>query len=159
MGDPENSAVDFYINPSKTFQSVRKADVFREMIEEVTAESFIALDKEEVLEEIEKREALSTTGFGNGFAIPHGKSSQIHTPVVVLMKTEQKLEWEALDDQPVSIIFLLIVPKEQGEAIHLKLLARLSYHLMDKKIQQEIKERKTHEELENLLQKLLVEKG
>lgn len=155
MNEAADSGIRYYIDPNKTFQSGKKFEIFKEMIDEVTADPRFELDKEEVLQEIEKRERLSTTGFGNGFAIPHGKSSQIHTPIVVLMKTEQELEWEALDDQPVSLIFLLIVPMEKGEAMHLKLLSRLSYHLMDKKIQQQFKEAETRDELETLLNQLL----
>ncbi|SFC48519.1 PTS system, fructose-specific IIA component [Alkalibacterium subtropicum] len=156
MNESADRSVDYYIDPSKIFQSGKKTEIFKEMIDDVIKKSAFDFEREEVLEEIEKRESLSTTGFGNGFAIPHGKSSQIHTPIVVLMKTEQKLEWEALDDQPVSIIFLLIVPKEKGEAIHLKLLSRLSYHLMDKKIQEAFKAAETKENCEALLNQLLV---
>lgn len=155
MSESADSGITYYIDPSKTFQTEKKSDIFKEMIDDVTSQSELDFDREEVLQEIEKREALSTTGFGNGFAIPHGKSSQIHTPIVVLMKTQQELQWESLDGQPVSIIFLLIVPKEKGEAIHLKLLSRLSYHLMDRKIQEEFKQAGTRDELETLLNRLL----
>lgn len=155
MSESSDSKIKYYIDPDKIFKSGKKFEIFREMIADLTADPRFELDKEEVLQEIEKRERLSTTGFGNGFAIPHGKSSQIHTPIVVLMKTEQELEWESLDGQPVSLIFLLIVPMEKGEAIHLKLLSRLSYHLMDKKIQQQFKEAETRDDLEKLLNQLL----
>ncbi|GEK88959.1 fructose PTS transporter subunit IIA [Alkalibacterium putridalgicola] len=156
MNESADGGVDYYIDPSKTFQSGKKTEIFKEILDDVKSHSAFDFEREEVLQEIKKREALSTTGFGNGFAIPHGKSSQIHTPIVVLMKTDQKLEWEALDGQPVSIIFLLIVPKEKGEAIHLKLLSRLSYHLMDKKIQEAFKNAETKEDCEALLNQLLV---
>lgn len=155
MSDQKENAIKFYINPKKTFQSKLKSEVFKEIIDEVTSHASFDFDEEEVLQEIKKREALSTTGFGNGFAIPHGKSSQIHRPVVVLMKTDQKIYWESLDDQPVSLIFLLIVPKENGEAIHLKLLSKLSYHLMDKEVQKKFKGAETKDELQTLLDQLL----
>lgn len=155
MSESSENKIRYYIDPDKTFKSGKKFEIFKEMIGDLTADPKFELDKEEVLQEVEKRERLSTTGFGNGFAIPHGKSSQIHTPIVVLMRTEQELEWEALDDQPVSLIFLLIIPMEKGEAMHLKLLSRLSYHLMDKKIQQQFKEADTRDELEKLLNQLL----
>lgn len=144
-----------YINASKTFKSLQKAGVLKEIIDEVLEETSFGLDGAEVLNEIEKREALSTTGFENGFAIPHGKATGIDSPLVVLIKTEQKIEWESLDDQPVSIIFLLIVPKDNGEAIHLKLLSKLSYHLMDKAIQEEFKTAQSERELKDLINRII----
>lgn len=147
--------LELYINPSKIFKSLKKADVFKEIIDEVVLETAFYIDGEEVLGEIEKREALSTTGFENGFAIPHGKSTHLHKPFIVLIKTDQKIEWDSLDGQPVSIIFMLIVPKEKGDDIHLKLLSKLSYHLMDKAVQEEFKTAKTQNELENTIKRII----
>ena len=155
MDENAKTNLNLYINPSKTFESLNKSDVFKEIIEEVLKETSFDLNGEEVLNEILKREALSTTGFGNGFAIPHGKSTELHTPLVVLIKTDEHIEWEAMDDQPVSIIFLLIVPKENGDTIHLKLLSKLSYHLMDKEIQEAIKQADTKIELEEIVERII----
>ncbi|GEK90845.1 PTS sugar transporter subunit IIA [Alkalibacterium kapii] len=155
MNEAVSDGVDTYINPSKRFKSTEKKEIFREIIDEVVDQTAYKLDKDEITADIAKREALSTTGFGNGLAIPHGKSSQIHKPLVVLMKTDQALEWEALDEKPVSIIFLLIIPKEKGETIHLKLLSRLSYHLMDKDVQDKVKKAETKKRLKEILNELL----
>lgn len=155
MTEVTRETLNLYINASKTFKSLHKADVFKEIIAEVLEETSVGLDGTEVLDEIEKREALSTTGFENGFAIPHGKASGIDNPLVVVIKTDQKIEWESLDDQPVSIIFLLIVPKENGDNIHLKLLSKLSYNLMDKAIQKEFKHAESESELKDLINRII----
>lgn len=148
--------LEVYVNPSKTFKSLNKIDVFKEIIDEVVLKTSFYIDGEEVLTEVKKREALSTTGFENGFAIPHGKSAHVHSPLIVLMKTEQKIEWDSLDGLPVSIIFMLIVPKENGNDIHLKLLSKLSYHLMDKAIQEAFKKADTQTELKEIIQKIII---
>ncbi len=151
----QNNDLNIYINPSKTFESLKKTDVFKEIISEVVRETEIDLNKTEILEEIVKRESLSTTGFGDGFAIPHGKATGLDKPLIVLIRTDEKIDWESLDDQPVSIIFLLIVPKENGETVHLKLLSKLAYHLMDKDIQKAFKDAETEKELETVIDRII----
>ncbi|MER2063380.1 MAG: hypothetical protein ABS873_01900, partial [Alkalibacterium sp.] len=64
MNSSADSGIDYYINPKKVFQSRKKREIFKEMLDEVTADSGITFDKEEVLNETNKRETLSTTGFG-----------------------------------------------------------------------------------------------
>jgi len=70
-----------------------------------------------------ERERLGTTGVGNGIAIPHGKLSSL--------KRETPVEFDAIDDQPVDLIFILLAPESAG-ADHLKALARVSRLLRDR---------------------------
>ncbi|EXJ24308.1 PTS IIA-like nitrogen-regulatory protein PtsN [Alkalibacterium sp. AK22] len=124
-----------------------KKDVLQTVIEEVRDKSGSVFDASEVLKEVLEREALSTTGFGNGFAIPHGKSSDLSDPLVAVVKLADPVEWEAMDDEQVDILIMLIVPKEGGAQSHLKLLSQLSYNLMDEEIQNYLRKAESNEDL------------
>lgn len=78
-----------------------------------------------------KRERLGTTGVGNGIAIPHGKLAELERMFGIFARLENPIDFEAIDDRPVDLIFLLLAPEEAG-ADHLKALARVSRLLRDK---------------------------
>lgn len=78
-----------------------------------------------------KRERLGTTGVGNGIAIPHGKLSTLDKLYGLFARLDQPIDFDAIDDRPVDLIFLLLAPESSG-ADHLKALARVSRLLRDK---------------------------
>ncbi len=80
-----------------------------------------------------ERERLGTTGVGNGIAIPHGKLPGLDRLHGVFARLEQPINFEAIDEQPVDLIFLLLAPEGAG-AGHLKALARISRLLRDRNI-------------------------
>ena len=84
-----------------------------------------ALDSVEVLDGLEQREALGSTGFGRGVAIPHCRSTAVNRPTLALLKLEQPVDFRAADAQPVSIVFGLVSPENAG-ATHLHALAAIS---------------------------------
>lgn len=77
-----------------------------------------------------ERERLGTTGVGNGIAIPHGKLSGIDSLHGVFARLETGIDFEAIDERPVDLIFMLLAPENAG-ADHLKALARVSRLLRD----------------------------
>ena len=83
------------------------------------------LDEVEVLEGLEQREALGSTGFGRGVAIPHCRSKDVKRPTLALLKLEQPVDFAAADAVPVSLIFGLVSPENAG-ASHLHALAAIS---------------------------------
>ena len=83
-----------------------------------------------ILETLQQREKLGSTGVGNGIAIPHGKLVNIHSIVGIFARLEQPVDFEALDDQPVDLVFLLLAPEGAG-ADHLKALSRIARVLRD----------------------------
>lgn len=89
------------------------------------------------VEDVKAREAMSTTGIGDGVAIPHAKSSWVKVPTVIVGKSSQGIEWEALDDEPVNLVFLIAVPEGEGNE-HLKILQVLAVSLMDNEFKEEI---------------------
>jgi len=86
-----------------------------------------------VFDVLMERERLGTTGVGNGIAIPHGKLANLDRLHGVFARLEQPVDFQAIDDQPVDLIFLLLAPESAG-ADHLKALARVSRLLRDKTI-------------------------
>jgi nitrogen PTS system EIIA component len=79
-----------------------------------------------------KRERLGTTGVGNGIAIPHGKLENLDRMFGIFARLEHPIDFEAIDDRPVDLIFLLLAPEAAG-ADHLKALARVSRLLRDRR--------------------------
>jgi len=80
-----------------------------------------------------ERERLGTTGVGNGIAIPHGKLADVKKMFGLFARLENPVDFEAIDEQPVDLIFLLLAPEGAG-ADHLKALARVSRLLRDRAI-------------------------
>ncbi len=93
----------------------------------------------EILEILLQREKLGSTGVGNGVAIPHGKLSKLNNLFGLFARLERPIDFEALDNQPVDLIFLLLAPEGAG-ADHLKALARVARLLRDPEIVQKLRE-------------------
>ena len=72
-----------------------------------------------------ERERLGSTGVGHGVAIPHGRFSELDQICGIFVKLDKPVNYDSIDDQPVDLIFLLLVPEEAG-ADHLKALAKVS---------------------------------
>lgn len=86
-----------------------------------------------ILERIRLREALGTTGFGQGVAIPHARMAGLAGLVVMLARLVAPVAYGALDGEPVDLVVLLLSP-EEGGADHLKALARISRTLRNRDI-------------------------
>lgn len=94
------------------------------------AASVTGLPEREVFDTILQRERLGSTGVGNGIAIPHGKLPGISRITGIFARLENPVDFEALDDQPVDLVFLLLAPEGAG-ADHLKALSRIARVLRD----------------------------
>jgi PTS system nitrogen regulatory IIA component len=84
----------------------------------------------EVLDVLMQRERLGSTAIGNGIAIPHGKLPKLDRLFGLFARLDRPIDFEALDGQPVDLIFLLLAPENAG-ADHLKALARIARLLRD----------------------------
>ena len=94
------------------------------------AAAITALPEREVFDTILQRERLGSTGVGNGIAIPHGKLPGLSHITGIFARLESPVDFEALDDQPVDLVFLLLAPEGAG-ADHLKALSRIARVLRD----------------------------
>ncbi|WOK35182.1 PTS sugar transporter subunit IIA [Sphingomonas sp. C3-2] len=91
----------------------------------------VGLSARTVVERLSDREKLGSTGFGGGVAIPHGKIEGLNQVIGVFVRLDEAIEFQAIDDMPVDIVFMLLSPPDAG-AEHLKALARVSRALRDK---------------------------
>lgn len=79
----------------------------------------------DILESITNREELGSTGLGNGIAIPHGKLAGLKQVIALFARLDQPIEFDAVDDQPVDLVVMLLAPAGAG-ADHLKALSRVA---------------------------------
>lgn len=91
----------------------------------------VGIEPKQVVERLVERERLGSTGFGGGVAIPHGKVEGLERVVGVFARLAQPIDFSAIDDMPVDLVFLLLSPPEAGVE-HLKALARVSRRLRDR---------------------------
>jgi PTS system nitrogen regulatory IIA component len=94
-----------------------------------------------ILEILLQREKLGSTGVGNGVAIPHGKLAKLSEVFGLFARLERPVDFEALDGQPVDLIFLLLAPEGAG-ADHLKALARVARLLRDPEVARKLRNSK-----------------
>jgi nitrogen PTS system EIIA component len=94
------------------------------------AAGITGIPEREIFDTILQRERLGSTGVGNGIAIPHGKLPGVKRITGVFARLETPVDFEALDDQPVDLVFLLLAPESAG-ADHLKALSRIARMLRD----------------------------
>jgi len=92
-----------------------------------------------VFEILLQREKLGSTGVGNGIAIPHGKLPKLDRLFGVFARLDRPVDFEALDGQPVDLVFLLLAPEPAG-ADHLKALARVARLLRDPDVARKLRD-------------------
>ena len=100
------------------------------------AERFAAvygLDQAAVIERIEGREKLGSTGFGRGVAIPHARIVGLNRPVAAFLRLEAPVAFDAADGMPVDLVFGLLSPEQAGAA-HLHALAAISRMMRDERM-------------------------
>ncbi len=104
----------------------------REALEIMAEKAAALVDRPtpEIVQTLLEREQLGSTGVGDGVAIPHGKIDGLCAIVGVLALLEKPVTFDAVDDQPVDLIFLLLAPAN-ATAAHLKALAKVSHLLRD----------------------------
>jgi len=127
-----------------------KETVLNNMVDLVSKSSKI-IDKEKVRNAIFNREKIMSTGVGKGFAIPHGKTDGITDIVAAFGITENDINFESLDGEPVKFIFLL-VGKENLVGPHLKLLSRISRLLNKDEFRTKLASATTSEEIKELFE-------
>lgn len=105
----------------------------KQLLQELSkaAASVFDLEQRQVFDILLERERLGSTGVGSGLAIPHGKLAGLGGLHGMFARLDKPVEFDAIDDQPVDLVFLLLAPEEAG-ADHLKALARVSRILRDR---------------------------
>jgi len=110
------------------------------------------VDLEKVRVAVLEREKIMSTGVGKGFAIPHGKTGAVNEILAAFGKTQRPIEYQALDNQPVHLVFLL-VGKDNLVSTHIKLLSRISRMMNKDDFRKQLVDATTVDEILELFRK------
>jgi PTS system, fru family, IIC component len=132
------------------FMAKDKKDALNKLTDMLVEEGIIG-NKDEFYKALLGREELSTTGVGDGIAIPHAKASCFEKAMIIYAKSDEGVEWESFDAQPAKHIFMICAPAN-GADEHLKALATLSTALMNPEVKGKLDNATTKEEVKTIFE-------
>ncbi len=132
------------------FTAKDKNDALNKLTDMLVEEGIIG-NKDEFYKALLGREELSTTGVGDGIAIPHAKASCFEKAMIIYAKSDEGVEWESFDSQPAKHIFMICAPAN-GADEHLKALATLSTALMNPEVKGKLDNATTKEEVKTIFE-------
>ncbi|TAK46706.1 MAG: PTS IIA-like nitrogen-regulatory protein PtsN [Xanthobacteraceae bacterium] len=117
-----------------------KVNAKKQVLQEIAARAaeLTGLNERSIFEVLLQRERLGTTAVGYGIAIPHGKLPKLDRMFGLFARLDRPVDFEAMDGQPVDLVFLLLAPEGAG-ADHLKALARVARLLRDQEIAKKLR--------------------
>ena len=139
---------DFIISELK---GKEKEEVINELIDLFKGDKRVN-DIEKVRSAVLEREKIMSTGVGKGFAIPHGKTDAINEIIAAFGKTDSPIDYQALDNKPVNLVFLLI-GKDNLVSTHIKLLSRISRMMNKDEFREGLLKASSSEEIFDLFKK------
>src|SRR5262245_3685453 len=100
-----------FLSPAEVILGIRARDKDR-LLTDLAARAAAALDlpQQEVADAIMKRDELGSTGIGNGVSIPHARFRKLKRPFGIFARLEQPIEFDAIDNLPVDLVFLILLP-------------------------------------------------
>jgi fructose-specific phosphotransferase system IIA component len=122
-----------------------KADILEKLVSSLSYK----LSEEEIrdiYEAILEREQIMSTGVGKGLAIPHGKTSTVDQTYAAFAILNEPVDYDAIDDKPVDMVFLLVGP-QNSNSMHIKLLSRISRLMNNSRFRAELRECTSAEEI------------
>ena len=114
------------------------------------AQNTPSLDSQEVFSRLIGRERLGSTGIGNGVAIPHARSPHCKGPIAGFMRLKDAIDFDAIDGEPVDLVFVLLVPEEADDT-HLSLLAEVAGVMNQGSVRQQLRHAETQQALHDAL--------
>jgi fructose PTS system EIIBC or EIIC component len=130
-GKEKNEVIDELVNLFKNDSRVKDVDDLRIAVQE--------------------REKIMSTGVGKGFGIPHAKTNSVNDIIAAFGKLDDPIDFQALDEQPVNLVFLL-VGKENMVGPHIKLLSRISRMMNKDEFRENLSKAKTAQEIYSLFE-------
>ena len=139
--------IEDFLSPSRTRCDVASSKKRAlELIANTLADDNPTLNADDIFLSLTARERLGSTGLGHGIAIPHCRINNCPSITAVLIKLEQPIDYAALDDERVDIIFALIVPEEAHDQ-HLQILALLAERFSQDEFRDNLRAANNHQEL------------
>jgi PTS system nitrogen regulatory IIA component len=136
-----------FLSPADIMLDVHESDksrLLRQLSAKAAAE--VGLDPKKITTQIIKREELGSTGVGSGVALPHARLQGLKAPFGLLARLHNAVDFEAIDDQPVDIVFLLLLPDRADDA-QLNALACVARTLRDPETLERVREASSSEAL------------
>ena len=133
-----------------SLQGKEKTDVINELVDLFKNDERVK-ELDEMRNAVHEREKIMSTGVGKGFAIPHAKTNSVSEIVAAFGKLDEPIDFQALDEQPVNLVFLL-VGKENLVGPHIKLLSRISRMMNKDEFRESLSKAKTAEEIYSLFE-------
>lgn len=130
-------------------QSTNKEDAIEELVN-LLADNGCLSDRGQAFEAVIAREQTRSTGIGSGIAIPHGKCSAAKELVMAIGVTQDPIEFESIDNKPVSIVILLVSPPDQTGP-HIQALARISRLMLDEQFKSQLEKATSPEDVYDLV--------
>lgn len=130
-------------------RAVDKTGVLEELSEVICRRESL-LKKEKLVQVLMDREKLGTTGIGDGIAIPHGKIDILKIPLLSFGRSKKGIDYEAIDNKPVHLFFLLVAP-ENSSGLHLHILARIAKLLKNNKFKKRLMQANTKGEIYKII--------
>lgn len=128
--------------------AANRKDAFAQIVEALPDWSLQGIEKKKILELLLLREQVGTTAIGQGIALPHCFSSDVHEPIVAFGVSPRGIDYPSLDGRPVHFIFILILPQNEGaERQKRQILQSIKWVLCDRHMQDRLKEARTAAEI------------
>lgn len=128
-----------------------------QLIADTAAGLGLVTDSQALMESFMEREALGMTGMGEGLAIPHAKSACVNRVSVMVVKSKNPIEWESFDGGPVHIAIALMVPGDNADNVHLKVLSGISRKLVNQEFKKNLFEAAAPEDILELFKEFSLE--
>jgi len=132
-------------------KATTKSDALKELVSVVSAGHGVR-DPNLLLEMLEQREELGSTGIGKGVAIPHGRSLAVVDLRVLFARSKKGVEFDSIDGKPVKLFFLIVAPPQDKRNEYLPLLGKIAELIKEKKLRDQLAKVSDFEELKGVLE-------
>jgi fructose-specific phosphotransferase system IIA component len=132
-----------------TLVSKEKEAAITELIDLLDSQGQLT-DRDAALEAVLEREKILSTGIGSAIAIPHAKCNAVKELVMAIGIAAEPIEFESIDDEPVTIVILLVSPPDQI-GLHIQTLARISKLMLDEEFKKQLENAASSEQLYDLI--------
>ena len=116
-----------------------KEDILAEMVDHL-ANRHNVKDTQLILDMLKHRENLGSTGIGHGIAIPHGRTLSVSELLVLFGKTTRGIDFDAIDGQPVYLVFMIVAPPQEQSNVYLPFLGKLVEFLKEQEIREKLEQ-------------------
>lgn len=145
--------IENILTPARTLYRARgnSKKKILELIATIISVEVSVIDGKELFSSLISRERLGTTGLGNGFALPHCRNKYCKSPAGVFIRLAEPVDFDAIDKQPVDLVFALVVPEEKNPQLHLDILKALAHRFQSNEFMNKLRTANNLDELYGII--------